>query len=64
MKDFRYLEPPSAKENYVFGVVQTWYAKSPDDETRRYKRFRWKFRTGTLPINEKDDKNGKSTKRK
>jgi DNA-binding Xre family transcriptional regulator len=63
IEDFRYLEP-TPKKNFVFGVVQVWYTKDRNDETRTYKRFRWKYRTGTLPINEKEDKKGKPTQTK
>ncbi|MDX6444661.1 MAG: Cro/C1-type DNA-binding domain [Blastocatellia bacterium] len=53
IEDFRYLEPTSEKENFVWGVVQAWYNKPANDDTREYKRFRWKYRTGIAPINEK-----------
>lgn len=64
VEDFRYCEPLSEKENYVWGVVQAWYKKAADDERREFKRFRWKFRTGIAPINEKIAKTGGRAKRK
>lgn len=63
MEDFRYLEPLSAKENYVWGVIQAWYTKAADSERRDYKRFRWKYRTGIAPINAAKKTNRKRTRK-